>query len=83
MCEKPKGPAGLKRKPQMLKRHPMTADLGIEVCRSRMESSEAVERMELKGDYISDSVENDFVFESGIKRLYGMISGAVPHNDLF
>ncbi len=46
----------------------------------------AVKRLrecELKGDYISNGVENDFVFESGIKRLYGLISGAVSPNDLF
>ena len=38
---------------------------------------------ELKGDYISNRVENDFAFESGIKRLNGIIAGGVPHNDLF
>ena len=48
MCAEPKGSAGLKKKPQMLKIYAMTADLEIAVYRAKIESSGVIVRMGIK-----------------------------------
>jgi hypothetical protein len=48
----------------MLKKLPMTADLGIKLCRLRDREQPAVARIriQLKANPISNGIANDFVF---------------------